>query len=151
MIWLDDMQHPNKLRSALMVSTVLALLFSLVIYLFYEQGFMYVNLLAILTYSPGFLVLLCILTANAFRSVNGRELFVGSLSCQVNTQPVPDHGNVIRCEALPESSKDHSGLQHSIYDNELCVQLVALAIRSYTAQKNVQVELCAFQNSAALV
>src|SRR5262249_4181081 len=63
------------------------------------------------------------------RSVHGRELAVGPMECQINTQSAPDAEGLSKIVTLIRKTYAKS-LRHGIYDHEDCVKTISDWVRS---------------------
>ncbi|HPE79641.1 MAG: hypothetical protein H6961_01380 [Chromatiaceae bacterium] len=72
---------------------------------------------------PG-LGLLFAMLSGLFKGVYGRELFVRSLLCQVNSHSAPDQPGKLWVITLLPSMREWRGLRHGLYDHERTVPTV---------------------------
>ena len=80
------------------------------------NGLMY-NLIAV----GGILCVLGALLANAFKSVFGREFFIGSMRCDVAVNSVPDVINNAVAVTLPSFAPSALETHHYIYEHPSCI------------------------------
>jgi pimeloyl-ACP methyl ester carboxylesterase len=84
----------------------------------------------LLLYIPWLISLVLVLFAGFFKSVYGRELFLASFLCEINSHSAPDMGKSASVVTLSVASGRESGLRHSIYDHEDCVPHIVAFLKA---------------------
>lgn len=82
----------------------------------------------------GGLLLLVSLGLAAF----GRELFFGTLYCEISTASAPDGKGSIHIKTLEHDSKERSRLRHKLYDNARCARTISDWIAKCCARHDVR-------------